>query len=184
MTPLGEDLLNDEESKDFELIVTDGRWNVAVATHRLVLRTSSRVFREKLGGRFKFWYTWVVPPGYVSTALRLVKFFYTRNHAYIVDRRRTMELSLRLQCPGIYASLLAVPCTSDTEEDTQVYVQDVPPPHKAVAKRALTRRRRPHTRASARIARKRIRADARARRSCSHRYFTRQRPSRALVRYI
>jgi hypothetical protein len=93
---LGVALLDDEQFKDFQLLVYDGTHTVTVLVHRLVLKTCSPYFRQVLGGNYYFFYKWTVPDGYIVPALRLVKFMYTNNHDDLGDPSKTQDLSTML----------------------------------------------------------------------------------------
>lgn len=75
---LGDDLF-ENGSEDFELIVTDGFNRVSVRVHRMVLKACSDFFNNHLGSHYQFYYIWTVPEGQIAAAIRLVKFFYTRD---------------------------------------------------------------------------------------------------------
>lgn len=102
MRSLGLDLLDNEEMKDFELTVYDGDLRVSVAVHRVVLKTCSPFFARALNGSYLFFYVWCVPRGAIATAMRLIKFFYTRNLRDLGDLAQTAELCLALECVDTY----------------------------------------------------------------------------------
>lgn len=105
---LGSDLMNDEDSKDFQLITFDGHQRVAVFVHRAVLKLCSPYFNRTLGSIYQFFYTWVVPEGHIAAALRLIKFFYTRSLRDLGDLKQTQTLCLALECSDVYNLLKEV----------------------------------------------------------------------------
>lgn len=102
VSSLGQTLMNDDEHKDFELIVYDGKLRVSVALHRLVLKTCSPFFDRLLGGPYQFFYIWNVPENAIASALRLVKFFYTRDLRDLGDLAQTLHLCTVLECADVY----------------------------------------------------------------------------------
>jgi hypothetical protein len=110
---LGQDLLNEEDCKDFELVVYDGKTKVSFAVHRLVLKVCSAFFARKLGGNYFFFYVWNVPENHIVAALRLIKFFYTRDLRDIGDISQTLSLCLSVECSTIYNLINQVNTVSD-----------------------------------------------------------------------
>ena len=100
---LGQDLLADEDYKDFELTVYDGKLRVSVSVHRFVLKACSPFFARTLNSSYLFFYMWCVPEGHIAAALRLVKFFYTRNVRDFGDLAHTQALCLAIECADVFS---------------------------------------------------------------------------------
>jgi hypothetical protein len=77
---LGQLLALDEGSKDFLLIIYDGKTErISIEVHRSVLKVNSPLLRRILNSRYQLSYVWVVPEGSLSSALAIVKYFYSRD---------------------------------------------------------------------------------------------------------
>ena len=105
MRSLGLDLFHDEDHKDFELLINDGKLRVSTSVHRRVITTCSTYLSNKIGGKYKFYYELVVPEGYIAVTLRLVKFFYTRDLDDLGDISQTIEMCLKLECSNLFKSI-------------------------------------------------------------------------------
>lgn len=105
MRSLGLDLFHDEDHKDFELLINDGKLRISTSVHRRVITACSTYLSNKIGGRYKFYYELVVPEGYIAVTLRLVKFFYTRDLDDLGDINQTIEMCLKLECSNLFKSI-------------------------------------------------------------------------------
>lgn len=112
---LGLDLLHHDESKDFELVLCDGERKVSVSMHRHILRLSSPYFYNNIGGRCFFFFVWRIPEKHMNSALRLLKYFYTRDLHDLGDVLETRTLCLKLQCGELFNMLRIHPAETIAE---------------------------------------------------------------------
>lgn len=96
-------LLDDEDHKDYELIINDGKLKVSIPVHKVVLQVNSDFFKKIIGGPYRMYYMWHVPTGMIAAAIRIVKYFYTHDPAYLGDPQHTRTLACELKLPKIYA---------------------------------------------------------------------------------
>ena len=121
MNPLGDDLLKNEDFNTYELTVYDGKYAFNTQVNRDVLAVSSPFLARATNGKYYYSYTWVVPRGYVPSALRLVKYFYTRDPADLGDLQRTRELCQQLECKDLMHALDAF-----LRQEDQVIEEEIP----------------------------------------------------------
>ena len=97
--------MNDSEFADFEIILFDGESKIATTVHRLVLKTSSPYFRRILNSHYLYMYVLTIPKGSTVPALRLIRYFYSRDLRDLGDLEPTLRLCLQLECSDLYAVL-------------------------------------------------------------------------------
>ena len=104
MQSLGNSLYAFNETKDFDLIITDDVTTIHLLVHRLVLKCSSPFFRRILGGHHLFCYVWTVPKYTIHEAVNIIKYMYDRNYK-ILDTDCGRILSLQLEMKILYSTL-------------------------------------------------------------------------------
>ena len=104
MTSLGFEMMTDETTKDYELLVYDGEHLASITVHKSVLQVCSPFFARNMTC---FFYTWQIPENCtIASAIRLIKFFYTRNHNDIIDYNQSIIMCNQLECPLIQKELV------------------------------------------------------------------------------
>jgi hypothetical protein len=98
MSSLGELLVADEESKDFLLILYDGKSEkISVQVHRLVLKINSPFFKRKLNSLFHLSFVWIVPENSIQSAISIIRYFYSHDRAHLRDCAETHVLLKSLE---------------------------------------------------------------------------------------
>ena len=105
MNSLDEDLIRDEETKDFILAIHDGTDTINLIVHRIVLTVSSPFLRRRIKQAYRAGYLLPVPRGCIDATVSIVRYFYTRNMEDIEDVEKSMFIASALECGTLYSKL-------------------------------------------------------------------------------
>lgn len=105
MESLGDGLLENDQTADFELLLSDGSESVVTNVHRVVLKTTSPFFSRVIGGKYFLFYDFMIPNGTLQPALNLLRYMYTRNLQDLNlpnDKVDIMRLCILLEMNTLY----------------------------------------------------------------------------------
>lgn len=76
---LSSDLFNNQNTKTFDLVLSDTIGFKVIHVHRLILQISSKYFENKLRGENYLYYVLHLPPGTLDIMYVLIEYMYFRN---------------------------------------------------------------------------------------------------------